>query len=32
MSSEFTNYKIFGDFKGNELTKDANEYVVVCKR
>lgn len=28
--SKFTKYKIYGDFGGNELTKDSKEFVVVC--
>lgn len=30
--SEFIKYKIFGDYKGNELNKESKEFVVVCEK
>jgi SAM-dependent methyltransferase len=30
--SKFNDYHIYGDFAGNELTRESKEFVVVCKR
>jgi SAM-dependent methyltransferase len=30
--TKFESYNILGDFKGNPLTKDAKEFIVVCKK
>lgn len=30
--SKFRKYRIFGDYKGNELGKDSKEFVVVCQK
>jgi SAM-dependent methyltransferase len=30
--SEFKNYKILGDYKGNELNRESKEFVVICRK
>jgi SAM-dependent methyltransferase len=30
--SKFREYKIFGDYSGNELKEDSKEFIVVCKK
>lgn len=30
--SKFTNYKIYGDYKGNELNSKSKEFVMVCEK
>jgi hypothetical protein len=30
--SKFKEYRILGDYKGNELNQDSKEFIVVCKK
>jgi len=30
--SEFTNYKILGDYNGNELNEKSKEFIVICQK
>jgi len=30
--SDFREYKIFGDYQGNELNSDSKEFIVVCRK
>ncbi len=30
--SDFKEYKIFGDYRGNELSRGSKEFVIVCKK
>jgi SAM-dependent methyltransferase len=30
--SDFDEYKIYGDYKGNELTKASTDFIVVCRK
>jgi len=30
--SEFGSYKIYGDYKGNELSKESKDYIVICRK
>jgi SAM-dependent methyltransferase len=30
--SKFVNYRIFGDYEGNELNKNSKEFIVICQK
>jgi len=30
--SSFRKYKIYGDYKGNELNKDSKEFIIICEK